>query len=1178
MKFGVQAVVIALAVASGIDASIVQQPGLETTSQSIAPGNSNSGAQFTASNSPLHSRAVKPGKTAVKKPASGKTINSKNNRGGRMRNAKSKAFDPKAAKNIEAKKKQVFHFVGDAEDKNANRRVAKADLAFKGKAVDLMDAEVVDSLTCTPETMQIIFKTDEAFKIVEDTWPKNGEDFFLVSYQGCGAGKTDADGDEKFVTKVLDLALDKPKRLAVAQYKDVKMVDAIEGGTVSWGEVAVAPGDQLQVFNTTSEAPNPSPSQSKEVQVPHKSPVPAYRGLGFKKFIPGPQANFKTGKVEEGAPVDSKAVTKRRLKSRDDTQVVNNDGTAAPGSSDVEAAADAVRPPISSEPYSINDSKFGVGVGVLRDLEKNADSPDQRQCPFISASQVDETEMDGTQFFDMTVVKNQKQIEDDLLRSIADNDPKRARKARALRRYLVARAELQRRWTLWGVIKAACNYVMEVPAKWAGDVFDDALKAVQGAWSDAADALEGTGRRIVNGKNTFNAVNTNIVFDYPNEATLQAYKLTAVTDPAILTKYGGTKGFLISKSDTDKLKGELYCIDCGINGNIRFDGQVTFSVANGIEEAFLDIDGSMDIGVQLGLEAKGFYQYSKSLDIFQVRLGAGINIPGVINFAPTLRTAAWFDVTLQGSAQMNAGIHMKWAAPKARIDLLKAEATQSGWEPQITRIFNGNVRIDAWVNVDLPTRFGLSIDLFNGKWNHNVGLVEKPQLKLWTGIDARIPVGDKIVAQIASGDDQCSGIPLKLQFENTLYFEGLPSISGGNGQLAIWNVPKQPLIQGCYGGSGALESSVDGKTLTEGSPITQEEADRWADAKPEEVGIIFEKRRRDVDIERRAPQGSSNSPPGTEVDTSPSKPNGPPETVPVNNPAIAPADQGMFASNIIMSPMDRSFLATSASGLVYLDSQVGGRNCGKPARWMWDPVSGAVVGDAGGSNRLLHAYYSELENFGVSRLRVHEANKIPIDAEVIFLKASPEGDLFGIIPGDETFSPYFIIACQMIDQPTKIFVSQLQKTDDLTGIESKDTIDNVLKNAANKAKLTGGEVVDCSMKSLRITGDEEAKSNFVPVSSDLEQTLADGDDHIIVDDVRGVQWVENFDESSVKHATQLGKNGQAVPDPQEPVIPAVKTETASDGEVLSDGSQEIAQPQPQVDTQVEVPPIEVVQQ
>ncbi|KAK6332977.1 hypothetical protein TWF718_010804 [Orbilia javanica] len=1174
MRVGVQSVVLALAVVGRIEASVIKRPGLENTSQSVTYGASDSHTKYAASISHVEPRALKTGIASTKNPASGKYIKRKNNRGGRMRNAKSKSFDSKAAKNIEAKKKQVFHFVGDAEDENANRRVAKADLAFKGKAVDLMDAEVVDSLTCTPQTMRITFKTEEAFKIVEDTWPKNGEDFFLVSYRGCGAGETDFDGDEKFVTKVLDLTLDKGKKLVLAQYEDIKMGDAIEGGTVSWGQIAVAPGDQLQVFNTT-EIPTSSTaissSQTEEVKVPHKSPVPAFKGLGFKKFLPGPQANYKTGKIEDGASIVSNTTKRRSLRRRDDEIVVADDATVL-GEASIVADTDATRPAVSEEGFTINDPSFGVGVGILRDLEKNANSPDQRQCPFISASQVDESEMDEIKFFDMTVVKDQKQIEDDLLRSIADNDPKRkARKTRALRRYLASRAEIQRRWTIWGVIKAACDYVIEVPAKWAGDIFDDALKVVQGAWSDAADALEGTGRRIVNGKNIFNAVNTNIIFDYPNEATLKAYKLAAVADPAILAKFGGSKGFLISKSDTEILKGELYCIDCGINGNIRFDGQVTFSVANGIEEAFLDIDGNMDIGLQLGLEAKGFYQYSQSLDIFQVRLGAGISIPGVIDFAPTLRTAAWFDITLRGTAQLNAGIHMKWTAPKARLDLIKAEATQSGWEPEIRRVFNGNVRIDAWVNVDFPIRFGLSIDLFDGKWKHNIGLVENPQLKMWTGIDARIPIGDKMVAQIASGDDQCPGIPLQLQFENTLYFEGLPSIAGGNGQLAIWNVPKQPLIQGCYGGGGSLESSVDGKTLVEGSPITQEEADRWAESKPkEEIGLVFEKRRRDLGIERRVPQGSSNSPPGTEIDTSPSKPSTPPETVEVTNPAIAPADQGMFTSNIIMSPMDRSFLATSSSGLVYLDSQVGGRSCGKPARWMWDPASGAVVGDATGNNRLLHAYYSELENFGVSRLRVHEANRIPIDAEVIFLKASPEGDLFGIIPGDESFSPYFIIACSIVDQPTKIFISQLQKTEDLTGIESADIIQKVLKNPANQAKLTGGEVIDCSLKSLRITGDDEAKPDFAPVSSDLAETLADGDDHIIVDDVRGVQWVNNFKEDSVKYATQLGEDGQPLPDPQDPAIPTSQPELQAGTEVIEETEPQTQEVAPEIPVEIGV--------
>ncbi|EPS42113.1 hypothetical protein H072_3952 [Dactylellina haptotyla CBS 200.50] len=1122
MKLGAQVAILALAALSGIEAIALPGGSPNNPSPAIAPG--------PEPHHPWHPSLAARAASAKGSQASGKAIKQKSNRGGRMRSAKSKSFDPKAAKNVEAKKKQVFHFVGDQEDQNANRRVAKADLAFKGPAVDLMDAEVVDSLACTPESMEITFKTDEAFKVVEDTWPKNGEDFFLVSYKGCGAGETDADGDEKFVTKVLDLILDKTKRLAIAQYKDIKMGEAIEGGTVSWGEVAVSPGGQLQVFDTTTGSAA-NPTQSAKPKPPHKSPLPPYMGLGFKKFLPGAQVNIKTKKVEEGSGSGNSSISAvRRLMRRQD------DGTvpAAP-----------VRPVVSTETITINDDGFGVGVGILRDLDTDTNSPDQRQCPFISAAQVDETAMDGTQFFDLTVEKNQKEAEDDLLRSIADNEPtQRGRKARPIRRYMVARAELQRRWTLWGVIKTACNYVIEVPAKWAGDIFDDALKAVQGAWSEAADSLEATGRRIINGKNTFNAVNTNIVFDYPNDATLSAYNLPPITDPAILQKFGGSKGFLISKSDTDALKGEVYCIDCGINGNLRFDGQVTFSVANGIESASLDIDGKMDIGLQLGLEAEGFFQYKKSIDIFQVRLGSGISIPGVIDFAPTLSTAAWFDLTLKGTAQMNAGIHMSWAAPKAKLDLKNAAATQSGWEPEIRRVFNGNVRMDAWVGVDFPIRFGLTMDLFNGKWHHDISLVEKPQLKLWTGIDATIPVGDQLVAQITSGDDKCPGIPLLLQLENALYFDGLPTDVGGNGQLAIWNVPKQPLIQGCYGG-GTLESEVDGKTLIEGSPISQPEADQWAQTKPkQEVGMVVTKRKREIDVARRSPQSSTTTNPDGEVDTSPSKPNGTPDNVEIENPAIAPADQGTFVSNVIMSPLDRSFLATSSSGLVYLDSQVSGRSCGKPARWLWDPASGAVVGDAGGNNRLLHAYYTELEKFGVSRLRVHEATKIPVDAEVIFLKASPEGDLFGIIPGDETFSPYFLIACQISDQPTKLFVSQLQRTADLKAIDWQDTIQNVLKDESNQATLTGGKVLGCSLKSLRITGDDEVNADFVPVSSDLVQTLADGNDHVIVPDSHGVVWPTDFKLDGVKFATQLDANGNPLPDPTEPVITA-------DGQVVA---------------------------
>ncbi|KAF3150302.1 hypothetical protein TWF569_004694 [Orbilia oligospora] len=100
-----------------------------------------------------------------------------------MRSAKSKAFDLKAAKNTETRKKQAFHFVVHAGGNNMDRCIAKADLAFKGKTVELMDAEVIDSLTYTLQTVLVVVKTEEVSKFFEDTWPAISEEAFTIIYQ-----------------------------------------------------------------------------------------------------------------------------------------------------------------------------------------------------------------------------------------------------------------------------------------------------------------------------------------------------------------------------------------------------------------------------------------------------------------------------------------------------------------------------------------------------------------------------------------------------------------------------------------------------------------------------------------------------------------------------------------------------------------------------------------------------------------------------------------------------------------------------------------------------------------------------------------------------------------------------------------------------------------------------------
>ncbi|KAF3938820.1 hypothetical protein ABW19_dt0204860 [Dactylella cylindrospora] len=1143
MKFGAQFIVLALAASNVVEAV------------ALPNGPSGSAAAVAIPSGPHHYRRAdtKTGTSTqtgtTKKLKTGTAVKGKKV-AGRMRSARTKEFDPKAATNIAASKKKTFHFVGEPDEEDGNQRFAKVDFTFKAPSVDLMDAEVIESMTCTPESMEIVFKTDEAFKVAEDTWPKNGQDFFLVSYKGCGAGAVDEDGDDKFMTKILDLTLDKTKRLAIAQYKDIKMGDAVDSGVVGWGQRAAAPGTEFKTVNITNAEPTTVIKDKKPTQQQSGKKPDPYMGLGFLKFFGEPRLNPKTGKVEQ----PTVKAARRRLLRRDETavttedQATTGDQTATGDQTTTEDQAttgdqtttgdqattgdqttEEPKIELSTETVVINDQNFGVGVGLLWDNDGNV-SPDQRQCPNTKATDVDESSMDGTDFYDLTKPENQEAAEDGLLPDIADNTPsQKARRARMLRRMIAARAELHRRWTLWGVIKSACEFVMDVPAQWAGEVFDDAIKAVQGAYRDAVDYLEDSGRRLYNGQHKFNTANTNLVFDFPNEATLTEYNLPVLEDD-ILNKFGADNGFLVKKIDNDQMRGALYCLDCGVKGNLRFDGQVTFSAANGIEEAYLEIDGQMDIGIQLGLDVQGYLELSHTVDIFRVMLGPGIKIPGIIEFAPMLSTAAWFDMRLVGSAQMNAGIRMKWDSPKARLDLVAATATQSGWEPQIEKIFNYNVRLNAAATAEFPVTFGLSMDILSGTWKHAVELVENPQLRLWTGPQAKIPVDGKLVSDIGFEDEKCSnGLPVHLQFQNELYFNGLPKIGDSTGQLAIWNIPKQPLLRACLP-AGSIDSTIDGTTLTEGSPINQGEALTWALTK--EIEPITKKRKRNT----KAPRGTS---PTGEVE---SRQNGAPSSWSSEDPAIASAEQGTFANTFISSTMDGSYLATTSKGLVYLDSNKKGRNCGQPANWLMDPASGAIVGDAGGRNRLLHAYSNEFQKYGVSRLRVHAATSIPKTAEVIFLKGNQNGDLFGIIPGDEGFDPYFLIACEVQNQPTKLFVSQLQVGSDGVTIDAETTIETVLKNPANEAKLTGGKVLGCSLKSLRITSADQMKQDFIPTSTDLPAQVSDVDDHTILADSAGFVWPDNFDDTKVQHATQLDASGQPMVDPQEPQIGAITTE------------------------------------
>ena len=105
------------------------------------------------------------------------------------------------------------------------------------------------------------------------------------------------------------------------------------------------------------------------------------------------------------------------------------------------------------------------------------------------------------------------------------------------------------------------------------------------------------------------------------------------------------KAFEIYKNDVSKQGGRisgslaLYCVECGIRGNLRFQGQARFTILGGLETGNVQLDGNLAAGLQIGIDALAQISEKFKREIFTLGI-PGFSVPGVFTVGPYLKLEA----------------------------------------------------------------------------------------------------------------------------------------------------------------------------------------------------------------------------------------------------------------------------------------------------------------------------------------------------------------------------------------------------------------------------------------------------------------------------------------------------------------------------------------------------------
>ncbi|KAL8692316.1 MAG: hypothetical protein Q9218_002633 [Villophora microphyllina] len=280
----------------------------------------------------------------------------------------------------------------------------------------------------------------------------------------------------------------------------------------------------------------------------------------------------------------------------------------------------------------------------------------------------------------------------------------------------------------------------------------------------------------------------------------------ATVVPAVVTQAAHT---VVQSSFVEELEGILdqilpdsqgqpepgivfWCVNCGIRGTIQVAGSISFTLLNGVTAGNVALSGNLRAGLEIGMDA--FAEYRKTITVARlVHQGIpGFSITNVITVGPeiTLDMTADFRVSAQG--QLLAGITANWPNFAANLDMVNpSRSTQSGWVPQVNRIFNVTGTLSASAALGLPLGINFGIDLLAGRYSKSIALVDTPAIEADATFSANY-VNVNGVQSVSVNQGTCPGVAWTVGLTNKLELNVLDLRT-----YPLYNWASPPLADGC---------------------------------------------------------------------------------------------------------------------------------------------------------------------------------------------------------------------------------------------------------------------------------------------------------------------------------------------------------------------------------------------
>lgn len=437
----------------------------------------------------------------------------------------------------------------------------------------------------------------------------------------------------------------------------------------------------------------------------------------------------------------------------------------------------------------------------------------------------------------------------------------------------------------------------------------------------------------------------------------------------------------------------IYCVGCGASGTIHVKGTITFIVGELSLTGSLNAAGDIHAALELGIVASYNNNWSYDKEIANVPLSP-LSIPGVLTIGPQIVVSAGGSLTVTADGQLLAGATLDWPAVQFNIDITSpGSSTASGFTPDLNPVFDAKGSVSATADAYLKVSVGFGIDILDGVISKQVALVEKPDLSITAAAAGSASLSDgSVTGTIGTGS--CDGVSLNVDFNNYVYADLLGS------EINI-NTLSLPVFDKCV-------------TLSKRRSLTASDAAHAVEPTAHNP---------------KAPRAFTVDPLNMTVPT-------------VNYTVLNTADGSLeihWADNGNLYAIGSNTSTASGVDDSILFSATDG---------------GKVVGDSDG--RLFHGYVDTLANLGVSRLRLADADNLPITSVMLTLAPVPLKDNSAVMLAFDTAgNPYYPLLCVYDNLYPKIFIAK--------DVEAGSA---ALEDAANVGTLTGGSVKECGFFSF----------------------------------------------------------------------------------------------------------------